>query len=287
MFWKKPNKSEEAINKAMQFASKNDVESAFKAIEYALTLEPNNGRAYAIRGALWKNEGKISRALRDFEKAIELGDHNPHTFSNMGWIFLLTGDWRNAIKFVDVVLDLSPSEMPSVTYLIASSVKGWALMQLGELSSEYVIKAAKLASTIGYDANMSPLFLVIKVLGYELPFLSEAYKLLEAGNATEAIAEFTKAIEVNRKLFIAYQNRGYAYGALKRYEDSMRDLNFALKNEPYSLYGYYYRGIIHLAMKNTEKAKADFGKFVQLGGNRDELKNEILKNILANMSNYT
>lgn len=45
----------------------------------------------------------------------------------------------------------------------------------------------------------------------------------------EAIADFSRAIELNPDYALAYGNRGVAYQGLQRYRESLSDLNRAIE----------------------------------------------------------
>lgn len=49
------------------------------------------------------------------------------------------------------------------------------------------------------------------------------------GNVEEAIADFSRAIELNPDYALAYGNRGVAYQGLQRYRESLSDLNRAIE----------------------------------------------------------
>ena len=51
---------------------------------------------------------------------------------------------------------------------------------------------------------------------------------------TKAISDFSKAIETDPKLAIAYSNRGVAYVALGKFEEAKKDLLKAVELDPAS-----------------------------------------------------
>ena len=71
----------------------------------------------------------------------------------------------------------------------------------------------------------------------------------EQGNCDKAIADYTRAIELNPKLAEAYNNRAYIYMVKKEYGAALADLNEALQLRPDyvnalmnrgDIYNYYY-----------------------------------------------
>ncbi len=84
----------------------------------------------------------------------------------------------------------------------------------------------------------------------------------------KAIADFTKAIDIEPRDIRVYTNRGMAFRMLKRYDDSLRDFNKSLELNPLwpdTFYGrsltYYDLGDIQHALEDCDKAisiKPDF-----------------------------
>jgi ppGpp synthetase/RelA/SpoT-type nucleotidyltranferase len=84
----------------------------------------------------------------------------------------------------------------------------------------------------------------------------------------KAIADFSKAIEIEPRDIRVYTNRGLAFRMLKRYDDSLRDFNRSLELNPLwpdTFYGrsltYYDLGDIQHALEDCDKAislKPDF-----------------------------
>ena len=84
-------------------------------------------------------------------------------------------------------------------------------------------------------------------------------------NYLKAIADFTKAIEMNykSKLSDAYTARGLAYYQLKNYFKVIADCNNSIKLDPKSQ-AYSLRAVAHKALGKTKEANADFAKAKEL-----------------------
>ncbi|MDP7647000.1 MAG: tetratricopeptide repeat protein, partial [Candidatus Woesearchaeota archaeon] len=65
----------------------------------------------------------------------------------------------------------------------------------------------------------------------------------ESGDSQGAIADFTKAIEINPQYAIAYSNRGNAKYDLGNYQGAIADYNKAIEINPQDARAYYNRGI--------------------------------------------
>lgn len=106
--------------------------------------------------------------------------------------------------------------------------------------------------------------------------LSEFYSWysqgLEAGKddkLKEAIDYYTKAIELNTKAEVnprlgnTYNNRGFAYYKLNKYDDAEADLKNAIKLIPDSSYPYYNLTKVYILTKKLNKAFKTLNMFIE------------------------
>ncbi|MEQ8223117.1 MAG: tetratricopeptide repeat protein [Candidatus Eremiobacterota bacterium] len=89
-----------------------------------------------------------------------------------------------------------------------------------------------------------------------------------------AIADFSKAIEMNPLYEKSYYNRANAYGRSGEYDKAISDYTQALKLNPDYKEAYYYRGISYARAGDHEKSRADIEKAKLLGYKVDEYKNK-------------
>jgi len=85
---------------------------------------------------------------------------------------------------------------------------------------------------------------------------------------TEAVAEFSKAIEWNPNSFDAYHERAHAYVANSQFQKAVDDVAAAIKRAPQdtNMLAHLYndRAVVHLRMDDYEKALGDFGEVTKL-----------------------
>lgn len=86
----------------------------------------------------------------------------------------------------------------------------------------------------------------------------------EQGKFDEAIAEYTKAIELDPDLAVAYNNRGCAYSWNKDYENAMADLSRAIELDPMQASAYLNRGSLYIGQDEEDKAIADLEMVIAL-----------------------
>ncbi|ELP56658.1 tetratricopeptide repeat family protein [Microcystis aeruginosa TAIHU98] len=79
-----------------------------------------------------------------------------------------------------------------------------------------------------------------------------------------ALAEFTKAININPRYAEAYLNRGVLYAVQGKPDLALSDYNQALNINPRDAEAYVRRGILYYYRQETEKAIGDFRQAAEL-----------------------
>ncbi len=95
--------------------------------------------------------------------------------------------------------------------------------------------------------------------------VAKAMEYAQKGQGNEAIAEFTRAIQLNPENAKSYNNRGQIYSAMSNAELAMADFNKAIEVDPQLIMAYYNRGIIKEANGNINEALDDYSMAIQLG----------------------
>ena len=80
----------------------------------------------------------------------------------------------------------------------------------------------------------------------------------------EAIADFSRAIEINPKYRGAYNARGVAYYDQKNYAQAISDCSKAIELNPEYTKSYGMRGLAYYAQKNYAQAISDYSKAIEL-----------------------
>jgi tetratricopeptide (TPR) repeat protein len=94
----------------------------------------------------------------------------------------------------------------------------------------------------------------------------------EQGNCDQAIADYTRAIELNPDLAEAYNNRAYIYMVKKQYALALPDLDRALQLRPNYVNALMNRGDIHNYYYEIDyvRAVADYDQVLSLDPNAAE-----------------
>ena len=104
-------------------------------------------------------------------------------------------------------------------------------------------------------------------LGTAEEYFYSAYDKVNQRDYSGAIADFTKAIELNPNDVAAYNNRGVSKANLKDYYGAIADYTKAIELDPNNAMAYYNRGFVKNNLKDDYGAIADFTKAIELDPN--------------------
>ncbi|CCI14065.1 Tetratricopeptide repeat protein [Microcystis aeruginosa PCC 9806] len=79
-----------------------------------------------------------------------------------------------------------------------------------------------------------------------------------------ALAQFTRAIELDPDYTEAYLGRGMIYTIREQWRPAFQDLNTAIRLNPRAAYADHFRGIVHLAFNQRQNAIADITTAAEL-----------------------
>ncbi len=104
-------------------------------------------------------------------------------------------------------------------------------------------------------------------------FFKEGEARSRQQNYTEAIAEYSKAIKSDPKLWNAYVKRAFCYGLTEQYDKAVEDYTIAIAAEPEKIFSYQSRGSAHYKLGHYPEALADFNKVLELDPKNQEAFN--------------
>lgn len=96
------------------------------------------------------------------------------------------------------------------------------------------------------------------------PFYNYGREVAFAGQASEALMYYDKAIQLNPRFRDAYYNRGIAYGKLGNHNQAIGDFNRAIEIDPKYAEAYNSRGIAYNNLGNYTLAIGDFDRAIEI-----------------------
>ena len=98
----------------------------------------------------------------------------------------------------------------------------------------------------------------------------------QIGNYKQQIEDSSKALQINPKDAVAFNNRGVAYGELGNYEQEIEDCTKAIELNPKLAVAYYHRGIAYNKLGNRKQAIKDKSKAYALNPRKTWGKVEVI-----------
>ena len=97
----------------------------------------------------------------------------------------------------------------------------------------------------------------------------------------KAIEDYTEAIRLDSMCDQAYNGRGYAYAGLNEYNKAIIDYTDAISMQPMNAEYFYNRGCVYKAIDNEQEASADLHKCIELS--RDPALTQKARQILLGL----
>ncbi|XP_061667741.1 tetratricopeptide repeat protein 13 isoform X2 [Syngnathoides biaculeatus] len=190
-----------------------------------ITLQPNWPEVYEQRAEILSPLGRISEALADLTKAIQL-QPSARLYRHRGTLLFISEDYVAASEDFQQSLELKKNQPIAMLY------KGLTFFHRGMLKEaiETFKEALKLKSDF-IDAYKS---------------LGQAYR--ELGDFEAAMESFQKALMLNQNHIQSLQLRGmmlYHHGSL---QEAIGNFKRCLQLEPYNEVCQYMKGLSHVAM---------------------------------------
>jgi Tfp pilus assembly protein PilF len=90
------------------YLSGDRISEAETSLKKAIEMNPENDRAYAELGGLYRLQDKFSQAEDLLKKALELNPKNNNAYAELGWLYLARGGPRQAEDFFKKTIELDP-----------------------------------------------------------------------------------------------------------------------------------------------------------------------------------
>lgn len=238
----------------------------------AFLLRPDSYMQHLEQGEVLMREGKFDLARDEFRLAESEDPGRSQAYLYLARSYGMEGRWQEAGKIYSKYLAIDSNDAVAYyeranTYYeqgkfqdaIADAEKAMGLDK--QLAEPYLVKARSL---VGMGKHAQAVRICDRVLSLPIATLqeSEAYALrgdafMKQRNFQQAIADYSKAIEVrpDREELLAL--RGQCYGKKGELAKALEDFARALKVSDHSALIYLRRGEFYLDSKNYKKAVED------------------------------
>ncbi|XP_032662282.1 tetratricopeptide repeat protein 13 isoform X1 [Chelonoidis abingdonii] len=208
----------------------NNAELALYELSRVISLEPDRPEVFEQRAEILSPLGRISEALADLTKAIQL-QSSARLYRHRGTLYFISEDYATAHEDFQRSLELTKNQPIAMLY------KGLTFFHRGLLKTQCNHQCLGAHLIMHFPGNIRPT-------------MAECWSLpvRELGNFDAATESFQKALLLNQNHVQTLQLRGmmlYHHGSL---DEALKNFKKCLQLEPYNEVCQYMKGLSHVAM---------------------------------------
>jgi tetratricopeptide (TPR) repeat protein len=219
-----------------------DYPGAIEDFTQVIKKQKNLAEAYHNRAYAYQMLGKYDQAIADYTEAIKY-KVDPETYTGRANVYLLKENYNLAIADYDQAIEIKPED--TILYLKRAEIKEKIKDFSGVIDDLSVIINSGDKNTQAY--------------------IKRGIAQGELGAYPEAIADFTKAIEIEpESAALAYQNRGIVKRKAGDLPGALEDYNQSLQLDGKNYETYYHRGVLLQLLGDTQGASNDYNQAVKI-----------------------
>mgnify|MGYP000890872630 CR=1 FL=1 len=269
---------------ASQFLLNGYYQEAIEQYSLAITLEPENGKAFEERAKSYEKTGNLPEAANDYRNAAVLGITPPENFFKAAQLYYNAKQYHDALPLTVKSVELQPRFYEA--YVLQSQVCiEIADYDLGLLAAEkaigikntayaYYLKgtcAAELGNLVQAEQDLEKAIIKDKMLMEA--FLQLAKVQLKNNKINYAIENCSYLLKFDKNNTGALELRSRAYFIIKDYPKSIEDISRVIVLDSVNSAHYVLRGRYYSDFNQFNNAISDFSHALKL----DMLNNEALK----------
>ncbi len=233
------------FEEGLGYLESKEYHKAIKCFDKAIEIDPKNAAAWSEKGYALNELGNFLEAIKCFDKAIEIDPKNIFAYRGKGDALRRSRWHKEAIKCFDKAIEIDPKNAAVL------NDKGTALLDLKEY--EEAIECFDKAIEIEKRTEKRPIYLCNKGL---------ALGRLEKNK--EAIECYGKAIEINPNLADAWKDVGLLLKDSRRHEEAIKCFDKAIGINPNLADAWLARGLVLTQLKKDDDAIEQFNKAIEL-----------------------
>jgi len=212
---------------------------------------PHAARPYNGLGIVYNNQGQLTQALFNFNKAIDIDPHFAEAYNNRGNVYSQQGRLSQALSDFNKTLEIDPNSVD------AYNNRGNVYSRQGHFTQAL--------SDFNKAIAINP--------GLAWGYYNRAICYVKQGDVDRALADYNTVIAIDPNIAEAYNNRGIIYAESGRLTQALSDYNRAIGLNPYSAEAYNDRGNLYKQQGDVTKALADYNKVLAINPNFANEKN--------------
>jgi tetratricopeptide (TPR) repeat protein len=253
-------------------ANKGDQDGAIADFTRAIELDPKLAAAWGNRGFAKESKGDDDGAIADYTRVIEFDPEYVMAWRNRGSAKSKKGDYGGAIADCERFLELAPndSQAPAVRAEIErlKGLRDKANDGAGDARerAEEAFKSGRERSVKGdFDGAIADYSRAIELdPRYALAWGSRGAARAKKEDWDGAIADYTRAIELDPTLASAWGCRGFAKASKRDWDGTIADLDRAIELDPKETSDWGNRGFAKASKGDYGGAIADYTRAIEL-----------------------
>jgi tetratricopeptide (TPR) repeat protein len=259
LFFTKASRAEINVKRARELLDKGDADGAIAAANRALTLNPNLGEAYAVRGGAYLRKKDDDRALDDCNRAIEMDRYLAEAFAYRGEAHLRKRDFQRSVADCTEAVRLH-WRMPD-----ALMTRSLAHRETGDLVNHHLDRGRAFGVKNEADLAIVEFTEAIRLQ----PDCAEAFARRGAVRGSkrdydEGLADCNRAIQLNPRLAIVYEGRAAVYSWKGDHDKAIQDYTSAIAIDPTDIDRLVSRGFAYVEKQQFDLAAADCNQALRL-----------------------
>lgn len=260
------NASAQSLSEAIQFTESEQFEKAGAAYQALIQREPTNGEVYYNYGETVFRQEFLDSSFKAvdldsariiFEKGIQKNPSNPMNYVGKGKVFWYEGKSEDAKKmFYDAVTYISPANKSGN---FTPAQKAMVYMRIAECyikaKNKDLTEANNLLAKAEKEDKNNPEIYILK---------GDALLEQNTGDASQAITQYKKAYDMDKKSSKALLRIGQLYSRARNLSEAVKNYDEATKQNPGFAPAYrekaeaYYRG------RQFDAAVTNYKKYLEL-----------------------
>ena len=240
-----PNNAKAYIERGRIKTELEDYRGAMSDLNKAISIDSSNIEAYNARGLVKVNINNYSGALADFYKSISIDNQQSYAYALTGITYAYMKNFNVALSYLDTAINLSRD---SAKYYAYRGTCKYNINDFRGALNDYNT-AIKLGSS-----------------DY-LTYYNRANAKNQMRDYIDAIDDYNKAISLAPSFAKAYYKRGNAKSDLRDIRGSIIDYEKAIVLDPENAKAYYNAGVMKTKLKDFESAILYFNRAIELAPN--------------------
>jgi tetratricopeptide (TPR) repeat protein len=246
----------QTLQDAIKYMDGEQYERAGAALKKIIAGDPNNGDNYFWYGENYFKTENLDSAKIMYETGLKKNPSNALCMVGVGKILWFQGKNDEAKKmFYSAGVVIADKSNKTLT----AQQRAVVCLKIAET---YIIAPNKDITEAINQINKAATFdqknILVKI------YMGDALYEKNLGNSTEAIAEYKKAIEMDKNSVVPYFKKGVIYFQAKNGEAAITELDNALKLDSMFAPAWRVKGDVYYFMNKLDKASACYQKYLSI-----------------------